>query len=385
MESDLFSAEGKRMPVELIRKTPVLEVDALLSKALSLLRSNPAVIVNRAGSYYGIVDSRSIYRLRGGLKISGGQTVGKYAVSTPIMNKDSSLDDVIMAFHESRSKALPFMSNNRVVGVIDRNTILKVLLSMKMLEGAKVESAMTSPAIGVSEGTALEQARAVMENNGINRLLVVRNGKLTGLLTYFSLLQGGKTIDERLPLMKMRTRGTKDVDISEIAEKSPKTVAPDYGLADAARVLIENNISSLVVVDGKAAPVGVLTATDIIENVIARRRLEENRIFISGLDEVTREYEDDIRSELRELVDRIEKMKNSRVDYLAMHLRRFRRNEYDIKLRVSVSGVGIVSAQVTGFLLDKTFEDALSVLKKNVIRERERKRTARKGLMTVSE
>ncbi len=42
------------------------------------------------------------------------------------------------------------------------------------------------------------------------------------------------------------------------------TVSPDASLRDAARVMYEGNVGSVVVVDGEGRPVGVLTRRDIL-------------------------------------------------------------------------------------------------------------------------
>ncbi|EQD32743.1 signal transduction protein with CBS domain protein, partial [mine drainage metagenome] len=150
------------------------------------------------------------------------------------------------------------------------------------------------------------------------------------------------------------------------------------GLADAARLLAENNISSLVVVNRQGMPVGMLTVTDVLENVINRRRLEENKVFISGIDKTIKEYEPEIKAGLKRLSQQLEKVKSISIQYITMNIKRTRGNRYDIKVRVALKNGGIISVNVTDFILERTFDEALDSIKRDVMKEKERKQGLRK-------
>jgi len=55
-----------------------------------------------------------------------------------------------------------------------------------------------------------------------------------------------------------------DVLVGSLMSSPVRTVRPDESVRDAAQVMIDRDISSVVVVDGDNQPVGILTSTDCV-------------------------------------------------------------------------------------------------------------------------
>ncbi len=375
---DIKFEEEEGVPKGLIERTETVDVKAQISKVLPMLERHPALIVNKNGQYYGVVDSRSIYRARGPLRFQRGQTVEKYVSKAPRLERSTQIDEVILSFYKAKVKALPFMEKGSIIGVLDRSTLLKVMLSLKMLDDIKVSEAMSSPIVAVNDGVAMSQAKAIMESNRISRLLVLHDGKFTGLLTYFTLIKNFSVENEALPEMKSSRHSSADAEISGIIETNPRTIDHERDLAYAARNMIENEISSLIITDGRDSPIGMLTMSDIFEAAVARRRIEESRIFVSGLDDDTIEYEQDIRNGLRELVSKLEG-KELKIDYVTLHVKRIKGNRYDVSARAAIRSGNIISAHIEDFLLERTFREAISLLKRDLVKDKEKAIAARKA------
>ncbi|MEM0149375.1 MAG: CBS domain-containing protein [Candidatus Micrarchaeaceae archaeon] len=378
MKDYLIEESQSGLPEELITKVEYMDAKASVQQALSMLKKYPALLVKKNGAYYGIMDSRSIYSARGSFKFSKNQSIEKYITKVPYINDSMRIDDVITAFYTSRTKALPYMLKNKILGVIDRNTIVKVILSLELLNDQKVSDAMSTPVIAASDQISLLQAKSVMEANRIKRLITLHNNKFSGMITYFSLLSNFYTIDERLPEKKTDKYAPNSIRVADIMEKNPITVKDTEDLAVAARRIAENDISSLIVVNRQNMPVGILTVTDLLENVINRRRLEENRIFISGMDKGIKEYEPELRAGLKQLSQQLEKVKSISVNYIAMNIKRTKGNRYDIKVRVALKSGSTISVNVSDFILERTFNEALDSIKKDVMRAKDRKLGLRK-------
>ncbi len=375
---DIKFEEEEGVPRGLVAETETIDVKAQISSVLPLLDKHSALIVNRNGQYYGMVDSRSMYRARGPLTFGKNQTVEKYVSKAPRLERSTRIDDVILGFSKAKVKALPVVENGQIIGVLDRSTLIKVMLSLRMLNDIKVSEAMSSPVVAVNDGIALAQAKAVMENNRISRLLVLRDGKFAGLLTYFTLIKNYSVENEALPEMKSSRRSPADAEISGIIETNPRTLSQDRDLAYAARSMIENEISSLIVTDGREQPIGMLTMGDILEAAAARRRIEESRIFVSGLDDDMMEYEQGIRGGLRDLVSKLEG-KELKIDHVTLHVKRIKGNRYDINARAAISNGSTISAHITDFLLERTFREAIALLKRDMIKEKEKVLGSRKA------
>ena len=61
-----------------------------------------------------------------------------------------------------------------------------------------------------------------------------------------------------------------DYPISELMTSPPITVRPLMTVKEAAKIMVENNIGSLVVVDEKGSLIGIITVRDIIREVVAK-------------------------------------------------------------------------------------------------------------------
>ncbi len=378
MEEPQIERWNVSIPMKLITKTESVDIKTPIQKVLQMLEKYPAVIVNKNNSYYGIVDSRSIHRARGALSTSKNQSIERYVERISPIDSKTNMNNVLMQFMKTRTKAIPFILNKRIVGVFDRSTMLKIMLSLRMLDNIFVKDIMNSPIIAIDSNSTLAQAKAVMENSRINRVIVVKDEKLYGMLTYFKLIKNYSSINERLPERKMRTYSQNDVLVADIAEKSPKVVSSEKSLSYAVRQLIEQDISSLIVTNNRSMPVGIISATDIIDNMVARRRIEENRIFISGLDSNMKEYESEILEEIKSFISKIEDMKGDRVEYANIHIRKIKQKIYDIQIRIGLQNGRVISSHVTDFILERTLNEALDVLKKNIIKDKERYITVKK-------
>lgn len=369
MNNDMILEEDS-IPAQLVSATETVDAKAQLSKVMPMLDRHPAVIVNRGNEYCGIVDPRSFYNAKAPLLFQRNQTIEKFAARLQPIDKMTKIDDMMLAFYKSRARALPYVENGRVTGVIDRSTLLKVMLSLRMVSG-RVSDAMTSPAIAISDEAGLSQAKAAMENNKISNIFVVHEGRFAGLLAYSTIIKDYAVQNEGMPEMKSKVYSPKDIRISEAVEKNPRTVGGDRDLQYAVRAMVEDGVSALVVTDGKGTPTGILTASDIIGSVMSRRRIEVNRVFISGLDASDEEYEPEVRDALLDLVARL-KGSRAEVEYLLAHVKRIRNNRYDITLRVSTKEPGIISAHMTDFMLDRTAKEAVNVLRKEIMKEKDK-------------
>ncbi len=381
MDEYANDANGAELELNsLISKVETIDIRAKINQVLPLLEKYPALLVNKDGKYAGIIDSRSLYKSKVPLKFFKDQTIEKYVASVPAVSSNTNMDELLTYFYEYRTKSLPYMEKGEPTGIVERDTLLQLLLSRKLLSSIKIENVMSTPVIAIDADADLPQAKKVMEDHKVNRLLVVKNNKVVGLLTYYTLISKYSMINERhsgirangyVPPVKAK--------ISEIIDTNPMVINYDDSVANAARRLIQNKISSLVVVNEKETPIGILTVSDIFEKVIAERRLEESRIFISGLDSSTKKYEPELREGLKALVSKFEKSRMQNIHYVQMHIKKVKSKQYDISIRVAIQNGSILTSSVTGFLLENTFEEALHRLRNDLIKMKEKTLTIKRS------
>src|SRR5665647_752774 len=123
---------------------------------------------------------------------------------------------------------------------------------------------MTDTVFFVSPKETIAYARNLMVKHKISRLLVMVEGRLTGILTKkdiaYHIRQGEPA---------WRRRPVDQIPVEAFATVSPVVVAPDTGIKTIAGIFAKKNISSVPVIEaGKI--VGIVTKTDLMKSSLVR-------------------------------------------------------------------------------------------------------------------
>lgn len=123
---------------------------------------------------------------------------------------------------------------------------------------------MTSPVFFVSPRDTIAYARNLMVKHKISRLLVMEDGRLTGMLTKkdiaYRLLQGEP---------EWRRRPVDQIPVEVFASGKPTVIAPDTGIRKIAEIFVSKNISCVPVVENRSV-VGIVTKTDLMKSGLVR-------------------------------------------------------------------------------------------------------------------
>jgi len=117
----------------------------------------------------------------------------------------------------------------------------------------KVGDFMNRELVTVRETDDLALADSILRLGGIRHLPVVREGKLSGLLTQRDLLRAGATGSAARAVL------ARDVMVSRLT-----TVTPDSSLAEAAQIMLRHKFGCLPVCDGDGTLVGMVTESDFV-------------------------------------------------------------------------------------------------------------------------
>jgi acetoin utilization protein AcuB len=119
----------------------------------------------------------------------------------------------------------------------------------------RLQDFMSTEIKTISPTATVGTARNVMRTHGIHHLLVVDMGRVVGVVSYGDL--GGRA----------GVRGVQNEAraLSEIMTGHVVTAVPETTVRQAANLLRGRTIGCLVVLDGGAKPVGIVTTTDLLE------------------------------------------------------------------------------------------------------------------------
>jgi CBS domain-containing protein len=193
-----------------------------------------------------------------------------------------------------------------------------------------------------------------MRRGNLKHLVVLSNGKLSGVLTSKHILENSGATPSRLP--ERRNVEKQTAKVGDIAEQNVHSIEQGDSVENAIRSLVEKKISSLVVTRS-GRPVGIVTVRDIFEAVSAGSSDLGEDIIISGLDDYTREFREDIRAELERLENRINRFHKLGVESMTFNIKRHRAKNYEMKLRVWLTRRGVVSSSAAGFSLEGTMRN----------------------------
>lgn len=105
-------------------------------------------------------------------------------------------------------------------------------------------------AIAVDHDISIKEAAKIMSDKGIGSLVVVKSGKILGIVTEKDIVDNVSRLDKK---------------ISSVMARNVETIEADEEIDNAARLMKENKIKRLPVMDdGKLA--GIITVTDLIAN-----------------------------------------------------------------------------------------------------------------------
>jgi len=129
----------------------------------------------------------------------------------------------------------------------------------------RVEEFMSSPVVVARPGDNLAHVRRLMLRHRVGRIVVVNDAlKPVGIVTRsdFIKLAGG-------PLAR---RSLDSVPVEEIMTPNPVVIEYNRSLRDAAKLMLQHQVSSLPVVDDEGILVGVITKTDVVRAYAERLR-----------------------------------------------------------------------------------------------------------------
>ncbi|BCS90668.1 MAG: hypothetical protein ARM1_0125 [Candidatus Micrarchaeota archaeon] len=356
----------------LIKEVPIVDYEEPLVRYTEKLFNQKALIVTDSKGYYGIVDSRSIIRRGLKLKINEKSRIGKFAINAPLLSEFSTVNNLLNYFYKYKLNAFAYSDNNKILGVVDKYIAMRVMLSLKLLSGLKVKDIMSSPVVAITENETLGFAIKTMNERAIHRLIVyVDNSSRYGLITYTDIIRSFLNITSRAVEIRSSTRNIKNEKVGRFAVTSVYTISSNSDIDTAIREMVEKNISSLVVDDGKG-PIGIISFTDLVKAYINSKNEENNNIIVSGLDKLTYDYEDYIKEELGRFKLKIERLEKVKVKEINLHIKANKRKLYEIVLRAKLENGRVESVYKTGYLLENLLNQALDTLKNKILKNEDR-------------
>jgi acetoin utilization protein AcuB len=127
---------------------------------------------------------------------------------------------------------------------------------------------MTKQVITIEADDPMQKAIQLLAKHKINMMPVVHGGKLVGVISDRDLKKASPSDATDLEQHELKYLLSK-IKVKDIMTKIVITLPPDFTIAEAAEVLLNNDISGAPVLDAQGRLVGIITNSDLYKALIA--------------------------------------------------------------------------------------------------------------------
>ncbi len=258
----------------------VIEVEIMdgsmsLSKAMNkILKTGKPVIITKSGRYKGIIDDKILSEITGDPKKIKCEKAAKKA---PVLDNPLDFKKAYKLFYTTDFKTIVVIIDGVINGIINKQVLLEKIKKSKIIDKTPVNEIMSSPVITCEQNAKLSEVKKIMQKNKIRRVVITKNNKLVGLVSVFDIAVFFNRMNKVNLSKPAKEFMTEEVEIISEKEKCRKAIS----------IMLEKNISSLIVIDEKKKIQGIVTIKDIVANAISKyEAMEKNKgIEITGVPE----------------------------------------------------------------------------------------------------
>jgi CBS domain-containing protein len=137
-----------------------------------------------------------------------------------------------------------------------------------MLTNYHVQQWMTAPVVSVTPDTPITVADQLMRERKIRRLVVVDHSKVLGIVTKGDIREAKPSDATTLSIWELNYL-LAQLTVEKVMTRDVLTVHIDDPISHAARLMLENKVGGLPVVDGDNKLVGMITESDIFRMLVS--------------------------------------------------------------------------------------------------------------------
>jgi CBS domain-containing protein len=244
------------------------------------------IVTDKEDSPIGIVTEKDLTRkLRGNGPAWKKRPIDTISIRRVMSNglttidAESDLKEAVETMLRRKISSVPVVDDEGLAGIVTKTDLMKFYAS-KFANRWKVSDLMTKDVVTVNQNHTLTHVISVMNENNIDGLVVMFDNEIAGIITSanisFARVDDNETgvSVERVYFVRQSIEGEdkrKARDISMLTAEDIMTedvtkISSDLDSAEAAKLMCDNYISHLPVVEDENL-VGIITKTDIIKGI----------------------------------------------------------------------------------------------------------------------
>ncbi len=356
--------------------------DQLMSTLTGTLNKidKPSLIF-RNDKYKGIIERKKLLKT----KIDLSKTkIANFTKPTPILNEHADIIESAYLMHQSNLNTLPVESDRKITGVLCGLDLIKLAVLLPELKDVKISDIKIVKGSKINKDDPVSTAIEVMYKERLDYVPIFWKSKLYGILTYKDLMKRylNWSLKKDVSVKFSSSSGSKgaEPDMPKLASLPVSdfstndnliTIEEKKTLKQAIKVMVENNISNLIVT--KAGGVeGLLTVKNILRKIGSLKIPQNFNIQFIGLTKVRLKPHQ--KYNLKKIASneafKLQRLLKNEFD-LIIHMKDYSKegnqHKFSINMRIEFPGQIITSAQSDWNFetaLRKTFNNAKNKLKK---------------------
>lgn len=162
-------------------------------------------------------------------------------------------------------KISSFVINGKPTGIITKSDLVKIYAD-QFQNLKSVNQYMTKIVHTVLPSHSIHRALTIMLKKRVSRIVVIRNNKPIGIITQRDMMPLTSFIDDKNAKSETLFH-IGHILLAKDIMNDPITIRNNSDLAQAARIMRDNKISGVPVINSEENLVGILTKTDIIKAI----------------------------------------------------------------------------------------------------------------------
>lgn len=254
---------------DVLKTTDIIRVNPedTLTSALSLLTSShDAAFVFDGDTFLGVVNP---YHALIQKSYPANTKVKNSLIHPPKLKLTDSLQRAAQLMNESKLHYLPVFDKNTFQGIVTARRVMKHMMNNVDMHSSIVDTLKKrKKLITIDQDNFLSKALNLFKEKKVSKLVTVdKKGTLQGVLAYYDIIDYLTMPKERQNYASRQGSKTSVMKkaIKNFHKQHVLTVEADHTLKDAVRMMIDNSIGSVVLIDRSRKPIGIITTKDVLK------------------------------------------------------------------------------------------------------------------------
>ncbi len=213
----------------------------------------------------GVITDNIIAVKLGSIRSKGVSTSRFHASSVidknvEILSPETDIENILKTVGEPGPTMLNVVEGERIIGVITKADLLPLVSSEK-----KIKEIMNKNIHSVSPDDRVIHARRRMIDENIARLPVMNNGILLGVISDNEIAFAFAELKKSISIGKQKHK-LDELLVNDTMKTPAIWTEADVTIKEAASIMIENNVGSLIIKENNKV-IGIVTRTDLIKTI----------------------------------------------------------------------------------------------------------------------